>query len=145
MIKGAGQNDVLTLRGFHVRLFIMALLTIMASSPMRATSPEASFSSAKKIWQESKGRRDYQAYADGFAQFNNYYHLDEKDGCYALGNESVELMLVITHHGDDKYARIEKVLSNIDSPKSRCFRKSYEGLGTKIPPFFPFVFQMNMD
>jgi hypothetical protein len=127
-----------------MRIVVAALVALVISSSMRAESPEISFSSAKKIWQESKDRGDYQAYANEFAQFNNYYHLDEKDGCYALGNEPVELMLIITHRDGDKYARIEKVLSNIDSPKARCFRKSYEGLGTKIPPFFPFDFQMNM-
>lgn len=127
-----------------MRLFVAALLVLMTSNPMHATPTDMSFSSAKKIWQESKDQSDYQTYANEFAQFNNYYHLDEKDGCYALGNEPVELMLIITHHGNDKYARIEKVLSNIEGPKARCFRKSYEGLDTKIPPFFPFVFEMNM-
>lgn len=127
-----------------MRLFIAALLTLMVSSSAWGASPNISFSSAKKIWEASKGRSDYQTYADEFAQFNNYYHLDEKDGCYALGSEPVELMLIITHHGNGQYATIEKVLSNVDSPKARCFRKSYEGLGTKIPPFFPFVFQMTM-
>lgn len=127
-----------------MRLLIAVLLSLMASSSVLADSPIVSFSAAEKIWQESKDRSGYQAYADAFVQFNNYNHLDEKDGCYALGNEPVELMLIITHHDNEKYARIERVLSNIDTPKAKCFRKSYEGLNTKIPPFLPFVFQMTM-
>ena len=127
-----------------MRIFIAFLFVVMAPSLVRATPSGISFSSAKKIWQASASRDDYQAYAAEFAQFNNYYHLDEKDHCYALGTEPVELMLVITHRGNERYAKIEKVLSNIASPKAECFRKSYEGLDTKIPPFLPFVFQMNM-
>lgn len=127
-----------------MRLFIALLLSLIASGSTLMASPESSYSAARKIWQKSKDRSDYQLYADEFAKFNNYYHLDEKDGCYGLGNEPVELMLIITHHDNGKYARIEKVLSNIDTPKAKCFRKSYEGLSTKIPPFLPFVFQMRM-
>lgn len=127
-----------------MRIFIAALLTLTASSWTTAAPVELSFLSAKKIWQASMNRSDYQAYAAEFAQFNNYYHLDEKNHCYALGTEPVELMLIITHRSNDKYAKIEKVLPNIDSPKAECFRKSYEGLDTKIPPFLPFVFQLNM-
>lgn len=127
-----------------MRIFIAVLLSLMTSSSALAAHPMISFSAAKKIWQESKDRSDYQAYADEFAQFNNYYHLDQKDDCYALGNGPMKLMLIITHKGTDKYAKIESVLSNVDTPKAKCFKKAYEDLSTKTPPFVPFVLEMNM-
>lgn len=79
-----------------------------------------------------------------FAQFNNHFHLDEKDGCYALGKEPVELMLVLTHREGDQFALIDQVLSDVDNAKASCFKKTYRGTRAKIPPFLPFVLQMKM-
>jgi hypothetical protein len=53
-------------------------------------------------------------------------------------------MLVITHPDNSELAVIEQMLSDVDNAKTRCFRKSYGGIRTKIPAFFPFVLQLTM-
>lgn len=122
---------------------VAASLLAVAVGALAAQVP-SSFIEAKKIWESSRDRKDYQTYSAEFSQFNNHFHLDEKDGCYSLGNEPVELMLLITHKTGEPYAEIENVFVNSDSAKSRCFAKTYRGLKTKIPPFLPLVLQMGM-
>jgi len=123
-------------------LFVGALLITTAVVVVAAEA--FTFTDAKKIWESSRHRKEYQAYAQDFSQFNNHFRLDEKDGCYALAQGPVELMLVITHDGKSQYAKIEQVLSNVNNAKTACFKKSYGGIPTKVPPFFPFVLQLGM-
>lgn len=56
----------------------------------------------------------------------------------------MNLMLVITHPAKDEYAVIERVLSDVDNAKAQCFKKSYSGIKTRVPPFVPFVLQLQM-
>ena len=127
----------------NMRLLLAILIT--ASFHLHAEEIQLTFSEANKIWEKSKDREDYQVYSTEFAQFSNHFRLDEKDGCYSLSEGSVELMLVITHIDGAEYAKIENVLSNVDNPKSDCFKGTYHGIPTKVPPFFPFVLQMSME
>ena len=103
------------------------------------------FTAANKLWEQTKDRKEYQTYAAEFAQFNNHFRLDEKGGCYTIGKERVELMLVITHRQGDEYALIDQALSNVDNAKASCFKKAYGGIRTKVPPFLPFVMQMTFE
>ncbi len=127
-----------------MRSRLAVALLVVASGVALAADPAMSFSSAKMIWEQTKDRKEYQTYAAEFAQFNNHFRLDEKDGCYALGKEPVALMLVITHRDGGKFALIERVLTNVDNAKASCFKKAYGGVRTKIPSFLPFVLQMGM-
>ena len=126
-----------------MRLWIVALL-VLCSGLVLAAEKQLSFAEAKKMWQQSKDRKEYQTYASEFAQFNNHFRLDEKGGCYALARGPVELMLVITHPAGGKYAVVTDVLSDVDNPKAQCFKGSYRGVETKNPPFLPFILQMSM-
>ena len=126
-----------------MRSFIAGAL-LLATAAAVIAGDALTFADAKKIWERSKDRKEYQAYAQEFAQFNNHFRLDEKDGCYALAQDPVELMLVITHDGKSQYATIEQVLPNVDNAKSACFKRSYGGIPTKVPPYLPFVLQMRM-
>jgi hypothetical protein len=126
-----------------MKIVVGASLMALAVGALAAEMP-SSFPEAKKIWESSSDRKDYQTYATEFSQFSNHFHLDEKDGCYSLGKEPVELMLLITHKAGEQYARIENVFVSVDNAKSRCFAKTYRGLKTKIPPFVPLVLQMGM-
>jgi len=114
------------------------------SASALATDALLTYAKAKNIWEASRESKEYQSYSEEFAQFNNHFRLDEKDGCYALEQGAVELMLVITHDGKSQYATIEQVLPSVENAKSTCFVKSYGGISTKIPPFLPFVLQMGM-
>jgi hypothetical protein len=124
----------------RIQLSILALsvATIAAAGPVVST-----YSEARAYWEKNHGKA-YQAYVEEFAQFNNHYHLDERDGCYALPGGPVQLMLVITHQDKERYALVEEVLSDSDSPKAQCFKKTYRGISTKVPPFLPFVVQLGM-
>jgi len=115
----------------------------LVSIAMAAANP-LSFSEAERIWQQNKDKPEYQTYAAEFTQFNNSLHLDEKDGCYGQGTGPVRLLLVITHPAGEPYARITQTVTDVDNAKAQCFRKSYRGIQTKVPPFLPFVFQMDM-
>jgi len=123
-----------------------AVAVVVALAPIEAlaASPAGSYAEARSIWEQSKSTAEYQAYATEFVQFNNYFQIDEKSGCYSMGTEPVSLMLVITHSAGGPYAVVERVFSDVDTDKARCFKKAYSGIQTKVPPFMPFVFQMEL-
>jgi hypothetical protein len=123
---------------------VCVTLGLVLASVASVAGEPGSYASAMAIWEKTKDEARYQAYAAEFAQFNNHFHLDEKDGCYALGQGQVNLVLVITHPPKNEFAVIEKVFSDVDNPKAQCFKKSYEGIKTKVPPFAPFALQMQM-
>ena len=121
--------------------FTSCLLSATAS----AVDTPRSYVEAEAAWKLARDRADYQRYGSEFVQFNNHFHLDVKDGCYDLSYKPVSLMLVITHSDGGEYALIERALTDTDTAKARCFRKTYEGLQTKVPPYVPFIFQMQMN
>jgi hypothetical protein len=127
----------------HARAMV-ALMVVLAPIGALAGSPVGSYAEARKVWEQSKDKAEYQAYAVEFAQFNNHFQIDVKSGCYAMGAGPVNLMLVIKHPAGDPYAVVERVFSDVDTAKARCFRKAYSGVQTKVPPFMPFVVQMAM-
>jgi hypothetical protein len=126
----------------HLRSAVVMLSAVVGVA--RAADRALTYGQAQEIWEASKNKPEYQSYAQEFAQFNNYFHLDERDGCYKRQGRRVELMLIITHRAGNHNARIKQVLTETDSPKARCFKKTYGGIDTKIPPFSPFVLQMSM-
>ncbi len=125
------------------RIAAVGLALVISTAVFAGDSPH-SYADAKAIWEQSKDTAAYQTYSTEFSQFNNHFHLDEKDGCYSLAPGPVNLMLVITHQDNGEFAVIEQVLSDVDNAKAHCFKMSYGGVRTKIPPFFPFVLQMTM-
>ena len=127
-----------------MRVGIAAVLTLVFSGAIFATDVPRTYTEANAIWLHTRDTAEYQGYAAEFAQFNNHFHLDEKDGCYALGSGPVELMLIISQPDSSEFAVIEQVLSDVDNEKARCFEKSYRGVRTKRPPFLPFVLQLGM-
>jgi hypothetical protein len=127
-----------------MRLIIASAILVVTGSAV-AASGLMSFADAKKVWDASRDRKEYQDFSGEFVRFNNQLHLDTKDNCYALGKEPVELMLVIAHpNSSEQFAVVQDVLADVDSAKARCFKKSYNGVSTKVPPFVPFVLQMTM-
>ena len=123
---------------------VLAILTaVIATAAFAADSPRV-YADAKAAWEKLKNKPECQTYASEFAQFNNHFHLDEKDGCYALSPGPVNLMLIISNSTNGEFAVVERVLSDVENAKSQCFKKSYGGIRTKIPPYLPFVLQMSM-
>jgi len=128
-----------------MQMRIAVALALVVSSTTFADDAPRSYADAAAIWQRSRSTAEYQKYTDEFTQFNNHFHLDVKDGCYALAPGPVNLMLIITHPDNSEFAVITKVLSDVDNAKSRCFQKSYSSVQTKVPPFLPFVLQLTMN
>jgi hypothetical protein len=124
-----------------MRARIAVVITLVFSSVSFAADAPRSYEDAKALWIKSRDTAEYQRYASEFTQFNNHFHLDEKDGCYALASGPVELMLVISHPDSSEFAMIEQVLPDVDNAKARCFEKSYRGVRTKPPPFLPSFFK----
>jgi hypothetical protein len=127
-----------------MKIILWSVLAIMAAGVALADEAPGSYAAAKAIWSRNRESKDYQGYVAEFSQFNNHFHLDEKDGCYALASGSVNLMLVISQPKNSEFAVIERVLADVDNAKARCFEKSYLGVQVKAPPFFPFVLQLGM-
>ncbi len=121
-------------------LFIGGLWALVAF----AAGGPSSYAEAEAAWKSSRDKPLHQAYAEEFIQFNNFHRLDEKDGCYALSPGPVNLYLVITHTRGEQFARVERVVSSVNNQKASCFKRTYEGLRTKAPPFAPFVMQLGM-
>ena len=127
-----------------MKVILGSLLAMVAAGVALADEAPGSYEAAKAIWSRSRESKDYQGYAAEFAQFNNHFHLDEKDGCYALAPGSVNLMLVISQPKNSEFAVIDRVLADVANAKARCFEKSYLGVQVKAPPFLPFVLQLGM-
>ena len=127
-----------------MRIRLITAVAAAAATLAYGAEPPSSYADARANWETHKNSTEYQSYVAEFVQFNNHFHLDEKGGCYALGPGPIELMLVITHAGGAEFAIVENALTDVDSPKARCFIKSYRGLQTKPPPYVPFVIQMTM-
>lgn len=123
--------------------FLLALTTVLSTVCIAQGNRPRTYGEANAVWERAKGAAAYQTYSSEFAQYNNSLRLDERDGCYALSSEPVDLMLVVTHRDGTEYAVVEDVLAKADSPKARCFQRTYRGLPTKVPPFVPFVLQMS--
>ncbi|MDQ2948587.1 MAG: hypothetical protein M3Y27_22055 [Acidobacteriota bacterium] len=71
----------------------IGILALFLATIAVASSSVPTYSEARASWEKSKDQKEYQTYAEKFSQFNNYYHLDEKDGCYALAGGPVQLNL----------------------------------------------------
>ena len=121
---------------------IMTVFLLLTNSSFAVNLKE--FTDAKLYWESTKDRPEYQSYLAEFIQFNNHFKLDSKDGCSAFAEDPVEIMLIITHLDKSKFAHIERVFTSEQNAKARCYEKSYKGIPTKIPPYTPFVIQMNM-
>ena len=81
----------------------MASLAAMAAT----ASADEAFANAKRVWENSKDRKEYRQYAKEFVELNNRLELDQKR-CYGMARGPVELMLVITHDRDTEFAKIEQ-------------------------------------
>jgi hypothetical protein len=123
---------------FAAQIFFgLFVATAFASTPR-------TYADAEAIWDQSKNNPAYATYLGEFTQFSIHFHLDEKDGCYALSAGTVNVIIVITHSDNNQFALVEEVFTDVDNLKARCFKKSYSGIRTKIPPFLPFVLKMTM-
>lgn len=123
-----------------------AVVALMMFAPIGALagSSVGTYAEARKVWEQSKNTDQYQAYTSEFVQFNNHFQIDMKSRCYAAGSGSVHLFLIITHPDGESYALIDRVLSDVDTTKAICFKKAYTGVRAKVPPFTPFVLQMDI-
>lgn len=124
----------------HLVVFLFIAFGVAAAED----SPK-SYKDAEAIWQKTRDMLEYQAYAAEFAELNNAFHIDERDGCYFLASGPVNLMLLVSPADAKGVATIERVFYDPNNAKARCFERSYSGLPIKAPPFLPFVLQLRME
>src|SRR5690606_30283157 len=55
--------------------------------------------------------------------FNNALKLDQRDGCYERSVEPIQQVLVL-----DASGKVVQYVSDLDTPRSRCFRNTYLGV-----------------
>jgi len=103
-----------------------------------------SFEDAKEIWRSSKDRVQYEPFAREFIKRQSFVRPDVLKGCYALGEEPLELMLVVVRR-DDGSGVVAEVFADQASAKSECYIKSYRGFPLVAPPFLPFVLRMGIE
>jgi hypothetical protein len=127
-----------------MRIGAIIFMALTGGAAVAAALPQ-DYSAAKAVWKKGKDKSEYQRYGNEFIQFNNHFHLDEKDGCYGLAPGQVNLLLIISKPDAGEFAVVERVFADVDNAKARCFIKTYSGVRTKAPPFLPFVFHMSME
>jgi hypothetical protein len=123
----------------------MTAIMLLACSVASAADAPTSYDEAETIWRKSKDTIEYQTYAAEFAQLNNLFRIDERDGCYTLMRGPVNLMLLVSRANDKGVATVERVFYDMNNAKTRCFERSYRGIPTKAAPFWPFVLQLRME
>jgi len=106
---------------------------------------EFTYNEAEQHWRENKETTAYQAYAAEFVKYSKAHRLDTNLGCSDLGSETVRQYLIINFGNAKKYAFVKDVVSNFNTPKSRCFIDSYKGMQVQKPPYLPFVLQMEFE
>jgi hypothetical protein len=72
-------------------------------------------------------------YENTWNNFNNAHKLDERDGCFARSEGSIQQILVL-----DSSGKVVQYVSDLDTPRSRCFRSTYLGIQFPKPPISPY-------
>ena len=124
---------------------VLTVPILIACGIASADDPPQSYKDAEQVWQKSRAKPEYQAYATDFAALSNAFHIDERGGCYSLGAGPVNLMLLVSQADAKGVSTIERVFYDTNNAKARCFSNSYLGLPAKQPPFLPFVLQLRME
>jgi len=116
--------------------FALVGVSLFVAAPCFAAP---SFADVEELWQQSKSKPGYVEYRDEFVQYNNHFHLDTKDDCFAQNSGPVNMYLIVTTK-----AVVESVVTDIDNARARCFKRTYTGLRVKAPPFSPFIINLRM-
>lgn len=125
------------------RFIVLAsvLLTACSTTKLLNTKTyEQTLMLAEQQWKANKENSQYKEYFNTWNNFNNENKLDEKDGCYKYGKESIKLILV-----QNSVGLVENVVTQSDDKKTQCFVKSYTGVKFPKPPIAPFYHRMTMN
>jgi len=116
--------------------FGLLVLCVLANFAEALTFEEAVALAEAQSSEDNSARSDY---LNRRMEYENEIALDEQGGCYFISGGGITQVIRINEHGV-----VDLVLSNIESPKSECFRKLY--LGTKFdpPPLAPIYQKMLM-
>jgi hypothetical protein len=120
----------------HVPLIIsLALLAACASMPQA----DSSFIDAQRMFDVQPRTDATDAYRTAWAEFNNAYGLDERDGCYRKANGPLVQIFQI-----DASGKIIGYFADRQNGRSRCWRQTYLGVTFPKPPFAPFLHRLKM-
>lgn len=123
-----------------MKAFTLLTSTVLCFIVSTSAFSAPTFADVERLWIRSKVKQGYSEYQAEFVQYNNYFHLDTKDGCFNLAPEKIRMFLVINSH-----AVVETVDTDLNNPKAQCFKRTYLGLPVKAPPFEPFILNMIMN
>lgn len=123
-----------------IALVSVLLTACTTTTPLNTEAYDQTLKLAEQQWQDNKENAQFKEYSNTWNNFNNANKLDEKDGCYSYGREPVKLILVQNSEG-----LVEKVITQSDNKKTKCFVKSYSGVKFPKPPIAPFYHRMTMN
>jgi hypothetical protein len=106
------------------------------------------YEDAQARYHQARRLPGYDAFAAQFWKMNDQAKFDEKSGCYELGGGPVNLLLVLdkaSAEGKPLKITIREAYTDVDTKKAKCFRKTYLGLATNIPPFLPILLQATLN
>ena len=122
----------------HQTVIVLGILLCSSYSQ----GSDLTYTEAEQHWLDNKETSAYQAYAAEFVKYSHAHQLDTRLRCDDLGNETIRQYLIMNLGNSKKYSFVKDVVSNVDTPKSRCFIDSYKGMQVQKPPYLPFVLQM---
>jgi len=116
------------------------LLTGCAS---KLPAPDYSFETVDRLadqqWAEYKDDDRHSAFNTDWLLFNNANGIDQKNGCYVLGSDVEDLILIQNSEGV-----IQHVVLKRSTPKSECFKEVFLGVRYPAPPVAPYYHFMRM-
>lgn len=114
--------------------FGVLVLSLFSNLALALTFEEAVALAQNQVKEASSERSEYLKSRMGY---ENSIALDEQGFCYSIPGGGITQVIRINKEGV-----IDLVLSNIENPKSKCFRETYLDTKFSPPPFAPIYQEM---
>ena len=113
----------------------------LASSPLVFAQSTKDFNRIDTLAEKQLATKpdETSTYADAWAEFNNRYHLDERDGCFFKADGELTQILEI-----DASGKVVGYYSDKENGRSQCWSETYMGVVFPTPPFAPYWHKLVM-
>src|SRR5690606_11790093 len=115
------------------RLLICFVLVAAGCTTILQPIPTLSFAEAYRAVENLPPDSYIDEYEYSWNDFNNSRQLDQRDGCCEKSEEPIQQVLVL-----DSSGTVVQYVSDVDTPRSRCFRNTYMGVKFPKPPIAPY-------
>ena len=117
-----------------IKHFVTCFLMLIAGcATTHQAVPTLSFNEAYRAVESLPPDSYIDDYENAWNDFNNAQQLDQRDGCYAKSEGPIQQVLVL-----DSTGKVVQYVSDLDTPRSRCFRNTYLGIQFPKPPISPY-------